>query len=416
MLNAFENTPITDRETNLIYPMRTSFNHYLGIALLAVLSSCQVQQREAGADRIFNISGEHMKNMLREIGDTTLQPRSVNADGSLNLVRPGDWTSGFFPGCLWLQYEYSGEPYWKTEAGHFTRNVEDQKFNAGTHDMGFKMYCSAGNGYRLTGEDYYRDVLLRSAETLMTRYNPTVGCIRSWDHHREKWQFPVIIDNMMNLELLCWAFRETGDSAFYRVALSHATTTLKNHFRADNSSIHVLDYDTLTGDVIARNTHQGASDESAWARGQAWGLYGFTMMYRETGRQEFLDQAVRIADFIMNHDNLPDDGVPYWDYNAPEIPDAPRDASAAAIACSALYELCRYAGDDGDAYKAFADRIYRSLSSPQYMARPGTNHNFILMHSTGNRPSGGEVDVPIIYADYYFLEAALRKARNPENL
>jgi unsaturated chondroitin disaccharide hydrolase len=392
--------------------MRTSLEKTLLTAALVVLSSCQVRQQGPDTDEIFRISGEHMRNMIREIGDTNLHPRSVNADGSLYLVSPGDWTSGFYPGCLWFQYEYSGEDFWKTEAGRLTRHLEDQKFNGGTHDMGFKMYCSAGNGYRLTGDNYYRDVLLRSAETLITRFNPAVGCIRSWDHHRDKWQFPVIIDNMMNLELLCWAFHETGDSNYYRIAFSHAATTLKNHFRGDNSSIHVVDYDTLTGNVIARNTHQGASDESAWARGQAWGLYGFTMMYRETGYRPFLDQAIRIADFIMNHENLPEDGVPYWDYNAPEIPDAPRDASAAAIACSALYELCRYLGDEGEKYRSFADKIHSSLSSPAYLAEPGTNHNFILKHSTGNRPSGGEVDVPIVYADYYFLEATLRKGRN----
>ncbi|MDR2914367.1 MAG: glycoside hydrolase family 88 protein, partial [Tannerella sp.] len=217
-----------------------------------------------------------------------VSPRNVEPDGSLRMVASRDWTSGFFPGELWYMYEYTQDEYWKQKAEEFTRPIEREKTNGGTHDMGFKVYCSFGNGYRLTNNEQYKKVMLEAAQTLTTRYKENVGCIRSWDHNRDKWQCPVIIDNMMNLELLFWAFKESGDSTFYQIAVNHAKTTMKNHFRPDNSSFHVIDYDTITGEILHKHTHQGYSHESAWARGQAWGLYGYTMSYRETRIPDFL--------------------------------------------------------------------------------------------------------------------------------
>jgi hypothetical protein len=217
---------------------------------------------------------------------------------------------------------------------------------------------------------------------------------------------------MMNLELLYLAFRETRDSSFYYAANSHAEITLNNHFREDNSSYHVVSFDTVTGGVMKKNTHQGYSDESAWARGQAWGLYGFTMVYRETGDKRFLDQARRIATFILKHDNYPADGVPYWDFNDPLIPDSPKDVSAAAIICSALYELSMYVdASEREVYFASADRILKSLSGEKYIAQQEDHKGFILDHSVGNLPKDDEIDMPIIYADYYFLEANLRRMK-----
>jgi unsaturated chondroitin disaccharide hydrolase len=228
--------------------------------------------------------------------------------------------------------------------------------------------------------------------------------IKSWDHG--KWQFPVIIDNMMNLELLFWATKISGDSSFYKIAVSHANTTLKNHFRPDNSSYHVLNYDTLTGDVIEKITAQGYANESAWARGQAWGMYGYTVAYRETKDKRYLDQAVKIADFFLKHPNLPKDKVPYWDFNAPNIPNEERDASAAAIMASGLLELSMHANRKD--FKTSAEEILKSLSTPTYLAPTGSNHDFILMHSVGHKPAKSEIDVPIIYADYYYIEGLLR--------
>ena len=321
-----------------------------------------------------------------------------------------DWTSGFFPGELWYMYEYTKDDFWKEKARKQTELLEQEKWNGSTHDMGFKMYCSYGNGYRLTQDSGYKDILLQSAYTLIRRYNPKVGCIRSWDHNRDKWQYPVIIDNMMNLELLFWAFRTNGDSIFYQVAVDHARTTMKNHFRKDYSSYHVIDYDTLTGAVLHKNTHQGYSDASAWSRGQAWGLYGYTMCYRETGLPEFLERAKQIASYIFSNPTLPDDLIPYWDYNAPGIPDEPRDVSAATVTASALYELSMYDETNRTGYVDRADRILENLTN-RYRASVGKDCGFLLLHSTGSKTHGSEVDVPIVYADYYYLEALLRKAK-----
>ena len=248
-------------------------------------------------------------------------PRTVK-EANLVMVSPNDWTSGFFAGNLWYMYDLTKDSFWLQKAQAFTTPLESEKTDSTTHDLGFKMYCSFGNGYRLTQNPRYKEVLIESARTLTTRFNEKIGSIKSWDHQEKRWSFPVIIDNMMNLELLFWAFKETKDSLFYKIAIAHANTTIKNHFRADNSSFHVVDYDPNTGRVIKKNTHQGFSDSSAWSRGQSWGLYGFTMCYRETRKPEYLRQAERIAQFILHHPNLPSDLVPYWDFNAPDIPNA----------------------------------------------------------------------------------------------
>jgi hypothetical protein len=334
-----------------------------------------------------------------------VSPRTVE-NGKLIVVASRDWTSGFFPGVLWYLYEYTGKNEYKEQAQKFTASLEKEKTNGGTHDMGFKMYCSFGNGYRLTKDPHYKDVIIESAKTLCTRFSSVTGAIKSWDHHESQWDFPVIIDNMMNLELLFAATRLTGDSSFYKIAVSHANTTMKNHYRSDNSSWHVIDYDTVTGNVRKRNTHQGFSDESAWARGQAWGLYGFTMCYRETKNEAYLQHAEKVAQFILNNPNMPKDMVPYWDYNASGIPNEPRDASAAAITASALYELSKYS-KNGKSYKETADKILTNLTN-HYRSPVGENHGFILLHSTGHMPNKSEIDVPIDYADYYYVEALLR--------
>jgi unsaturated chondroitin disaccharide hydrolase len=342
-------------------------------------------------------------------------PRSYNAgNGMLATSDAGWWTSGFYPGTLFYLYGFSQDTSLPGEAVRRLKLLDPEQYNKGTHDLGFMMYCSFGNALRLIHHGQlslpaapYDSVLINSARSLSTRFNPKVGCIRSWDS--KPWQYPVIIDNMMNLELLFWATHESGDSSFYRIAVTHANTTLRNHFRPDYSSFHVVDYDTATGAVLARKTAQGFADSSAWARGQSWGLYGFTVMYRYTHDRMYLDQAVHIADFILNNPNLPADKVPYWDYNAPGMPRVLRDVSAAAIMASALIELGRYtAQDKGRTYLDAAEKILVSLSSATYHAVVGANGGFLLMHSVGNLPGHSEVDAPLTYADYYFVEAMLR--------
>jgi unsaturated chondroitin disaccharide hydrolase len=382
--------------------------------LLSLINSCS---HPASERYIIRRAEDQVLLMLEEIRQLrqikneqeVVSPRSLNPGGELVMVRSRDWTSGFFPGILWYLYELTGHEEWKIKAMEFTGNIENEKYNGGTHDMGFKIFCSFGNGFRLSGDMHYRHVIIHSARTLISRYNSETQCIRSWDHNQDKWDFPVIIDNLMNLELLFAASEMTGDPLFHEIAVNHANTTMKNHFRPDFSTYHVIDYDTITGDVVKKNTHQGYSHESTWARGQAWALYGYTMCYRATKNRKYLDQAEKIAGFILNHLRLPEDLIPYWDFDAPGIPDEPRDASAAAITASALYELSTYSGEK-QLYKKKADTIMKNLASG-YLAEKGTNRGFILLHSTGSAPSNSEVDVPLIYGDYYFLEALVRSKR-----
>ena len=382
----------------------------LNSLLLLLIAYSTIHAQRLNVSKVFNDASKQTLVMLVKAAEAkkdslVVFPRTLDK-GELKLVASRDWTSGFFPGVLWMLYEYTREPQWKAKATIETARMEREKFNGGTHDMGFKMYCSYGIGYRITNDPAYKDVLIQSAKTLSTRFNPTVGCIRSWDHHKEQWGFPVIIDNMMNLELLFAATRFTGDSSFYKIAVSHANTTMKNHYRPDYSSYHVVDYDTATGKVVKKNTHQGYADESAWSRGQAWGLYGYTMCYRETGNPVYLQQAEHIAAFILNHPNLPKDKIPYWDFNAPGIPNEPRDASAAAVMASALIELSQYSKSKKE-YLAVANTILQNLTN-NYRSAIGENKGFLLLHSTGSKPANSEVDVPLNYADYYYLEALLR--------
>src|SRR5580692_6931232 len=340
-------------------------------------------------------------------------PRSYTAfSGTLVTSDAGWWTSGFYPATLFYLYRDSRDTALLNEGGRRLKLLEKEEYNKGTHDLGFMMYCPYGDLLKLIHQSRLREpeapvdsVLMNSARSLSTRFNPKVGCIRSWDS--KPWNYPVIIDNMMNLELLFWATRESGDSSFYRIAVTHANTTMRIHFRPDYSSWHVDDYDTATGQVLARKTAQGYADSSAWARGQSWGLYGYTMVYRYTHDPKYLGQAIHIADYIIPR--LPADGVPPWDYDAPGGVRVLRDVSAAAILASGLIELSLDApSPKGRAYLDVAEKIIVSLSSSTYHAVVGANGGFLLMHSVGNLPGHSEVDAPQTYADYYFVEAMLR--------
>ena len=391
--------------------MKKSILSIIGIFAL-LLTSCGSKQESIDAlikDRL-DRSLQQYELMAQSLIDLTgMLPRSIDAEGKLVTTRSNGWVSGFLPGTLWYLYQYSNDPKMLDYARNYTARIEREKNNRGTHDLGFMLYCSFGNGYRLTGDTAYRSVMLTGAESLSTRFNPLIGSIRSWDHSRNEWQYPVIIDNMMNLEFLFWASKTSGDPKYRDISLSHANRTMKEHFRSDYSSFHVVSYDPETGEVEKKNTHAGFADESAWARGQAWGLYGFVVMYRETKDPKYLEQAKHIAAFLIHHPNLPADKIPYWDFNAPDIPNALRDASAGAIMASALIELSGYV-DAGLAkeYLNVAETQIRTLSSPEYFAEKGTNGNFILKHCVGHLPGNSEIDVPLIYADYYYVEALMR--------
>ena len=317
----------------------------------------------------------------------------------------GWWCSGFYPGTLLYLYEQTKNSQLLTEAERILKLLSKEQYNKDTHDLGFMMYCSFGNANRIQASEEYKQILINSAKSLSSRFDSVVGCIRSWNSKQTN-DYLVIIDNMMNLELLFWATKATGDSSYYKIAVTHANTTIKNHFRPDYSSYHVVNYDAGTGAIHQKKTAQGYADESAWARGQAWGLYGFTAMYRETRNKKYLDQATHIADFILKHPNLPKDKIPYWDFNAPDIPNTFRDASAAAIIASALLELEKYVSKvNSQKYLSVAEQILQNLSTQAYTAAMGTNGGFILKHSVGSLPGNSEVDMPLTYADYYYIEA-----------
>ena len=324
----------------------------------------------------------------------------------------GWWCSGFYPGSLLFLFEQTRDTGLYHEALRMLQLLRKEQFNTTTHDLGFMMLCSYGNANRVAPDTAYNRVLLTSARSLSTRFNPVTGCIKSWDS-KNPGDFLVIIDNMMNLELLFRATRQSGDSSFYNIAITHANTTMKNHFRRDNSSYHVLNYSVNDGSVKEKRTAQGYSNESAWGRGQAWGLYGYVATYRETGDKTYLDRATGIADFILNH--LPADKIPYWDFDAPDIPNALRDASAAAIIASALLELQSYDNKNKNSYVKTAETILKNLASANYRATPGSNGGFILMHGVGHKPNNTEVDVPLTYADYYFIEALIRYKKLIQN-
>ena len=376
-----------------------------------LLASCasqpKVEPMESVIARGLDAATEQAVLMAKELENQEGKlPKSIK-DGKLETSNCYWWCSGFFPGELWYLYEYSEKPELKKYAELFTDRLEKVQYVTNNHDVGFMLYCSYGNGLRLTGNEHYKDVLVQGARSLITRYRPAVKAIRSWDFG--KWQYPVIIDNMMNLELLTWAGKTTGDTLFTHIATTHANTTIKNHFRPDYSSYHVVSYDTISGQPEKKQTHQGYADESAWARGQAWALYGYTMMARETGDEAYLNQAKHIAAFLMNHPRMPEDKVPYWDFDTPDIPNTTRDASAAAVMASALIELSQLdKSADAPTYLAYAEDQLRSLTSPEYLAAKGTNCNFALMHSTGHFKANSEVDVPLSYADYYYVEALMR--------
>jgi unsaturated chondroitin disaccharide hydrolase len=359
-------------------------------------------------DQQFKFADQQYK-ILSANAPAAVMPKTF--DTKTNKVEYSDtkwWCSGFYPGSLLYIYEYTKDPEIKKEIENRLAILEKEKYNKGTHDLGFMMYCSFGNAYRLFGTPQYKAIIETAAASLATRYRPSIKAIQSWNKGK-KFDCPVIIDNMMNLELLCWASENGADPKFKEIAIAHANTTMQNHFRADNSSYHVLDYDLATGKVIKKVTHQGGADSSAWARGQGWGLYGYTMMYRFTKNKGYLKHAKKIAQFIITNPNLPEDKIPYWDFNAPNIPDALRDASAGALIASSLLELGQYANrEEQKQYVGVAEKMLCSLSSDKYRAKLGENGGFLLLHSVGNFPGNSEIDAPLSYADYYFLEALLR--------
>lgn len=384
--------------------MRKSIFILCAVALCA--SSCQESIGKL-SERVFNVAETQFKQTDARLGDGML-PRCFQDGKSVDRDLKW-WCSGFFPGSCWYVYEWTGDEEMKAIAEKNTHKLDTLLNTRTGHDIGFQTNCSFGNAYRITGDVQYLPFIEKGAERLATRFSPVTGVTLSWEPDLSMdWLNPVIIDNMMNLELLEVASKLFGCDSLDNIARTHARTTMANHFRPDFTSYHVVDYDPETGAVRHKQTRQGYSDESAWGRGQAWAIYGYTMMFRETGDADFLAQAENIADMIIGH--LPEDAIPYWDFNDPGIPDVLRDASAGAIMCSAYVDLSTLTKDPAKAksYKAVAEKQIRTLASSEYLAEPGTNGGFLLKHSVGFLGGGSEVDVPLTYADYYYLEALLK--------
>lgn len=360
-------------------------------------------------DRVFSLAETQLVLLAENLPDDRA-PKYLNEKDSLITSDMNWWCSGFYPGSLWMVYERGGNEKIRQLAEQNTLKLEHLLDNKTDHDIGFQINNSYGHAYRITHEEKWKPMILAAAERLASRFNPVTHTLRSWDfvHKGRDWQWPVIIDNMMNLELLTHAAKLYDRKDLNEIALTHANTTLENHFRSDYSTYHLVDYDSINGKARLHHTVQGFADESAWARGQAWAVYGYSMMARETQTESYLAQAENTARYLLNR--LPEDGIPYWDFDADEIPDALRDASAGAIMASAFAELATLTQNKALAtqLRAMAEKQVRTLASPHYLAEPGTNGGFLLKHSVGNIPGGTEIDVPLTYADYYFLEALAR--------
>ena len=369
----------------------------LPLLLLAAVFSCG---KAIDTQKLSALAAEQCLIMEQSLTDGTM-PRYFQGD-SLVTAGLGWWCSGFYPGVCWYTYQLGGDPAIRALALRQTGKLLDLDKVSRDHDIGFVMMGSVAKAYEETGDSLYLNVLKDAAGRLAARFNPTVGAIRSWDN--PKYTYPVIIDNMMNLELLTYASGLFDVPEWKEIAIKHARTTMKNHFREDYSTFHLVDYNPEDGSVIRRQTVQGYADDSAWSRGQAWGLYGYTMMYRETGEEDFLQQAQSIAEFLLPLSR--ERAVPAWDYNAPAESIGQDDASAAAIMASALFDLATLAPAPASlTYRLRAQFILEELCKDKYLCKPGECAGFLLKHSTGNYPGGSEVDVPLTYADYYFMEA-----------
>lgn len=399
------------KSIHVIFPL------ILGLVVIcASAGNKQMNNIRINSDKELKYCNHKIWRTLKELcGDSSpdysLYPRNIANNGKKwNLVKAKreEWCSGFWPGILWYDYENTHDAAILHNAEKYTESLKFlSECPAYDHDLGFLIYQSFGNGYRLTHNEAYKKILLRTADTLATLYNPKVGTILSWPRERkpQNWPHNTIMDNMINLELLFFASQNGGDKRLYSMAVSHAEKTMKNNFRPDYTSYHVAVYDTINGHFIKGVTHQGYSDNSMWARGQAWGIYGFTMVYRYTRDKRFLDFAQKITDAYLKR--LPKDYIPYWDFDDPAIPNAPRDASSACIVASGLLELSTYLPyQRARKYRNAALEMIKSLSSRKYES--GNKNNSFLLHSTGNKPAGYEIDASIIYADYYYIEALTR--------
>jgi len=399
-------------------------NAFLAISFSLLLFSCTSKNtsEDFNVDKNLTYCNTQIERTLSEISGKKMMPRNIMdslTHWKLVPIEISEWTVGFWPGILWYNYENTKDTTDANAATYYTDLLEPlTKLPAYDHDLGFQIFCSYGNGYRLTGNEKYKQIILNAADTLATLFNPKVGTILSWPREVENGRFApynTIMDNMINLEMLYWASKNGGNKDLYNIATKHAETTMKYHFREDGGNYHVALYDTITGDFIKGVTHQGYADSTLWARGQAWAIYGYTVVYRETQDKKFLRFAEKVTDLYLSR--LPkNEYVPYWDFDAPDIPDAPKDASAAAVVASGLLELSQLEDNTQKAeeYKQAATNMLIELSSNKYQS--GDKKPSFLLHSTGHWPNKSEIDASINYADYYYIEALIRYKKIEQGL
>ena len=399
----------------------------LTISLSAI---CSIGAQTLDADKQLAYCHQQVGKALKSLQpyDYNMMPRNIlkgQTRWNCRKAKAQEWCSGFWAGILWMDYgcmqgagskekEAGRKEIRKAAEGYTQAMTFLEKEPVFDHDLGFLVINSFLKGYEQTGNDEYKRIALVAADSLATIFNAKVGTIASWPRHIKTYGgHNTIMDNMMNLELLFWAAENGGSPLLKDIAISHATTTMRNHFRPDGSCYHVAVYDTLTGDFIRGVTHQGYADHSMWARGQSWAIYGYTMVYRYTHDPIFLSFAQKVTDIYLKRlRETSDDMVPLWDMDDPRGIEAPKDASAACIVASALLELSQYLdGWRGKTYRDAAEKMLTDLSTEKYQSRD--RNVAFLMHSTGHHPAGSEIDASIIYADYYYIEALSRlKALN----
>lgn len=344
-------------------------------------------------------------------------PNSIDYKNELTTKDASDWTSGFFAGSLWLLYENSADSFFLKEAQKYTLLTEHLQYKTNSHDIGFIIYSAYGNGYRLTHNNEYKNVIISASKTMIKPFNPRVGGIRCSDFNHERSQCPILIDNIVTLEMLLFSAENTNDTTFLPIAISQTDLTTKWLVRSNRSCYNVVSFDSITGVPHAWQAQQGYSPESVWARGQSWALYGYTMMYRLTKKPRYLKIAQEIANYLISQPNMPKDCIPYWDFESPNIPNEMRDASSAAIMASALIELSTFVSlPIQKKYLDTAEKQIRTLTSDKYLSKVDTNGNFILKHSVGNYPNNNQIDVPLLFADYYYIEALIRLKKILNNI
>jgi unsaturated chondroitin disaccharide hydrolase len=396
--------------------MNKPFSIFIFLMLLVLSCNTSKSTNQEYIEKEIKEHAEFQLNFLLQQANSELRdgnvlfPRSF-INNHIEFVQGTECNSGFFPGILWQMYRLTEDESWKNEAEKFTNILQQVQFNNNKLDSCYNLMASFGLGYQLTQDQELRETLIQAAKMMASRFNEKVGSIRSWNSDGDQQDFRVSIDNLMNLELLFWAWNETGETVFYNIACSHANNTIKNQFRTDYSTWHVVNYDSITGEVRGKTNQYESSAESCYSLSQAKALYGFTMIYRETKESKYLKQAEKIADFILNHSNLPDNSIPYREFSAPGMQDEVRDVKAAAIMASALLELSEYLPDNTNQYRSVADIILRSLSSDHYLNKKREAGGFLLKQTAGSKLNDKDIDMASIYTDYYFLEALVKKLK-----